>query len=105
MVIYIRYIVMIQLLGFKWCLDLNQQCFITKCFVHVHCAIAIISFKLYIIIIIMSIIFFAGIALPYPARNFWPEVILLFFLGAVDGIRVFLGMPLKRPMLIVCAYT
>ncbi len=32
----------------------------------------------------------AGLSLPYPARNFWPELILLLIVAVVDGIRIFL---------------
>lgn len=32
-----------------------------------------------------------GLVLPYPARNFAAEIILLFILAGLDVIRIFLG--------------
>ena len=32
-----------------------------------------------------------GIVLPYPARNFFPELLLILLLLGIDVIRIFLG--------------
>ena len=34
---------------------------------------------------------FLGLALPFPARNFWTELLLLIVMSCVDLMRIFFG--------------
>lgn len=35
---------------------------------------------------------YKGFVLPYPARNFWPELVLLFVVLGLDVVRLFMGV-------------
>lgn len=52
------------------------------------------TIKLYLIVTsarLTHIFKYTGLALPYPTRNFWPELLLLLMLAGLDMIRIFFG--------------
>ncbi|XP_065911596.1 transmembrane protein 216-like [Dysidea avara] len=40
---------------------------------------------------VLSLMIYKAVVLPYPARNFWPEVVLLILLTGNEIVRLFLG--------------
>jgi transmembrane protein 216 len=55
------------------------------------------------------LLFVKSLSFPYPARNLWPELILLIFLSILDATRIFLGMKgnltgRKLPLVISIAF-